>query len=138
MDAMTPIIIRRVREALPQVQAIYRYGSTASGTAGLESDVDVGLLLAPGGDAAGVDLKLFRLGGALGAELGRPVDLVDLRRASTVLCKEVLAMGSRIDAGDERAADEFEMLTLSYYQRLNRERCEILESFWETGRAVAP
>ncbi|MCZ7670644.1 MAG: hypothetical protein M5U34_27580 [Chloroflexi bacterium] len=41
----------------------------------------------------------------------------------------------RIFCADEYAADEFEMLTLSYYQKLNEERREILAEFARTGRA---
>jgi len=33
--------------------------------------------------------------------------------------------------------DEFEMLTLSYYQKLNQERAGILEKFAKSGRACA-
>jgi uncharacterized protein len=33
------------------------------------------------------------------------------------------------------AVDEFEMLFISYYQKLNEERREILDSFKKTGRA---
>ena len=51
---------------------------------------------------------------------------------------EVVTTGRRIYTGDARAADEFEMLTLSLYQKLNDERRAILEQFWATGRAVAP
>ncbi len=38
-------------------------------------------------------------------------------------------------AADGDAAVEFEMLTLSFYQKLNEQRIAILESFEETGRA---
>ena len=46
---------------------------------------------------------------------------------------------SFIGAGgaDNDAVAEFEMLTLSYYQKLNEERQAILEAFHETGRAYA-
>ncbi len=40
----------------------------------------------------------------------------------------------RIYCADLCAAEEFEMLTLSFYQKLNEERKAILESFEETGK----
>jgi hypothetical protein len=53
----------------------------------------------------------------------------------TVLQKEIVAAGRRVYQADEYAADEFEMLVISYYQKLNDERREILEAFNRTGRA---
>jgi len=51
-----------------------------------------------------------------------------------VLQKEVIAADLRIYTGDEYAADEFEMLTLSRYQKLNEERAEIVEEALAGGR----
>ena len=61
-------------------------------------------------------------------------DLVDLRRASTVLQKEVVMLGCPIYCADGAAADEFDMAVMSRYQKLNDERAGILERFWSTGR----
>ena len=43
----------------------------------------------------------------------------------------------RIFCADAYAADEFEMMTLSFYAKLGDERREILEQFRETGRAYS-
>lgn len=40
----------------------------------------------------------------------------------------------RVYTGDEYAADEFEMLTLSFYQKLNQERAEVLVEGLQSGR----
>ncbi len=61
-------------------------------------------------------------------------DLINLRTAPVILCKEVVNADRRIDCADENAADEFEMLTLSFYQKLNEERREIVESGLSAGR----
>lgn len=53
----------------------------------------------------------------------------------TVFQKEIVTTGRRIACADNYAAEEFEMLTLSLYQKLNEERKEILEQFFETGKA---
>ncbi|MEA3396520.1 MAG: nucleotidyltransferase domain-containing protein, partial [Chloroflexota bacterium] len=68
--------------------------------------------------------------------LKKKVDLINLRRVPTVLQKEVIAADRRIYHADEYAADEFEMLTLSYYQKLNEERAEIIEDALATGRFI--
>lgn len=40
----------------------------------------------------------------------------------------------RIYCGDLYAADEFEMLVLSFYQKLNEERAEVLAEGLRSGR----
>ncbi len=128
-------IVGLITKHLPATQAVYLYGSRARGEERADSDLDLAVLVPPGAP----DDTLSPLG-ELRFELedatGLVVDLVDLRRVPTVLQKEVVAGGRRLFAADERAADEFEMLTLSYYQKLNEERREILEAFRRTGRAV--
>jgi uncharacterized protein len=52
------------------------------------------------------------------------------------LQKEIIS-GDLIFRANRFAVDEFEMLVLSQYQRLNQERADILESFRKTKRAYA-
>jgi uncharacterized protein len=66
----------------------------------------------------------------------KDVDLINLRLVPTVLQKEVVVADRRIYYADEYAADEFEMLTLSYYQKLNEERRAIIEDALATGRFI--
>jgi hypothetical protein len=72
---------------------------------------------------------------ALVKALNRPVDLLNAREVSTVLQKEIVQAGRLLYCRDENAVAEFEMLTLSLYQKLNEERKAILDSFRATGRA---
>jgi len=51
-----------------------------------------------------------------------------------VLQKEVIAANRCIYQGDKFADEEFEMLTLSQYQKLNSEREGIIESALAGGR----
>ena len=60
--------------------------------------------------------------------------MINLRLASTVFQKEIIAADRRIYCADEYAADEFEMLTFSYYQKLNEERAGILDAAKRSGR----
>jgi hypothetical protein len=59
------------------------------------------------------------------------VDLVDLRRVSPALRFEVFRDGSRIAARDPSYCDHFETMSVSAYQRLNRERQEIFDAIRE-------
>ena len=61
---------------------------------------------------------------------------MNARQVSTVMQKEIIG-GRLIYSPDRLAVDEFEMLVLSYYQKLNEERKDILESFRKTKRAYA-
>ncbi len=61
------------------------------------------------------------------------MDLINLRQVSTVLQKEIIMADRRIFCADPYAAAEFEMLTLSYYQKLNKERAGILAEGLRSG-----
>jgi uncharacterized protein len=67
--------------------------------------------------------------------LGKSVDLLNAREISTVFQKEIIESGRLLYCANDDAVAEFEMLTLSHYQKLNDERKAILESFEQTGRA---
>ena len=66
--------------------------------------------------------------------LKKDVDLINLRQANTVFQKEIIMEGRRVFDADEYGTDEFEMLTISYYQKLNAERAEILQEVSASGR----
>lgn len=99
------------------------------------SDVDLGLLLSIGEAARCPALMLSPCHDALSESLGKPVDLVNLRLVSTAFQLEIIKTGRLIYTGDNNAIDEFEMLTLSFYQKLNEERKAILDDFAATGKA---
>ncbi len=121
----------------PQTQAIYLFGSYQTDDEQPTSDVDIAILLPPRQAKAAGSLALSALRSELEAYLERDVDLINLRRVSTVLQKEVVAADRRIYCADAYAAAEFEMLTFSYYQKLNEERSNIIRDALTTGRFVA-
>lgn len=132
---MNDQIVQTVLTHTPQVQAVYLFGSYGTEDERPSSDVDIALLLPHNTAKAAGSLLLGELHLALAELLGKEVDLVNLRQVSTVFQKEIVTTGHRIYCADPYAADEFEMLTLSYYQKLNEERREILAAFAESGRA---
>jgi predicted nucleotidyltransferase len=103
-------------------QAVYVFGSYGTSCQHPGSDLDIAVLCSSAVDP----LLIFRLANELSERLGIEVDLVDLSVASTVMRKEVLRTGQRILTVDFQSAEEFEMLTLSDYARLNEERAEII------------
>jgi len=131
----TQDIIDIIRVAYPTTQAIYLYGTWGTGRQRPDSDLDVAVLL-PVKEACDVDYSAWDY---LSGEISRAArveraDLINLRTAPVILCKEVVMADRRIYCADENAADEFEMLTLSFYQKLNEERREIVESGLSAGR----
>lgn len=131
-----PALVALCQRHLPALQAVYGFGSCFNGQARPESDLDLALLLPPG-PAPAQPLALTPLYAELCRLSGRPVDLIDLRRASTVLAVEVLRSGRRLQADDLAAADLFEAQLLTDYQRLNLERREVLRAFADSGKAYA-
>jgi predicted nucleotidyltransferase len=127
-------ITRIVLEHYPSAQAIYLFGSYQTDDEWPESDVDVAILLPPKESKKVGSLAMSPLRFALESLLKKDVDAISLRRVSTVLQKEIVAADRRIYTADRYAAEEFEMLVLSYYQKLNEEGAEIVEQALKDGR----
>lgn len=134
-DLVESTIRKIVLQHYPDVQAIYLFGSYGTADEWADSDVDIALLLPPEQARQAKSLLLTACHLELAAALDREVDLLNARRVSTVFQKEIIANGRLIYIADQYAVDEFEMLVISYYQKLNEERKDILAEFHRTGRA---
>jgi len=128
-------IVRIVLEHYPDTQAIYLFGTHGTEDEWPSSDVDIAVLLPPIQAKELSSLALSPCHLELSEALCKEVDLLNARQVSTVFQKEIVAKGRLLYCADKYAVDEFEMLTLSYYQKLNEERKEILEDFERTGKA---
>lgn len=133
-QATRRLIVQAVLAHYPNAQGVYLFGSYGTDDEWPDSDIDIAVLLPPVEAKRVGALALGDLHLALTAALGRDVDLLNARLVSTVFQK-VIIFGELLYCGDRYAVDEFEMLTLSYYQKLNEERAGILAAFRETGRA---
>ena len=131
-------IIQTVLKHYPEVQAIYLFGTYGTDDQWTDSDVDIALLLKHQQAKTVGTLVMSDLRFELERLLEKDVDLINLRRVPTVLQKEIVAADRRIHTADKYAADEFDMLTISYYQKLNEERSEILKEIMTSGRVVSP
>ncbi len=101
-------IVQHLRQRLPGLLAVYGFGSQIQGTAGPQSDLDLAVLVAGYADP----LLLWELAGELAEKAEVPVDLLDLRAASTVMQYQVITQGERWWALDDQAA-RFEVAILS-------------------------
>jgi predicted nucleotidyltransferase len=122
-------VIEQIRQAVPSVIAVYVFGSCATGTTTPESDVDVAVL--PTDPLTGP--ARWYLAQTLAMTLGRDVDLVDLRQASTVMRVQVLGSGELLFEGDRAKRQEFEAVALGAYARLNEERRGIIADIRARG-----
>jgi len=133
----TAPLIQTLREDYPHLQAIYLFGSWGGEDEWPGSDVDIALLLPPD-EAKTLDWRRLAASQArLETALRKPVDLLNARQVSTVFQKEIVMADRRVYTADAYAADEFEMLTLSYYQKLNEERAEVLAEGLRSGSFYA-
>ena len=122
-------LIEHIRQSVPNLIALYRFGSQAKGTAHPESDLDLAVLARDPIPA----MRRFELAQELAIQFHRDVDHIDLRSASTVMRMQVISTGTCLDAPDEPARREFEMYAYSDYARLNEERRDILKGIAESG-----
>ncbi len=122
-------IVRLLVEAVPDLIAVYRFGSRTSAQARPASDVDLGILACQPLPS----VRRFELEQELAGVLRRDIDLVDLRGASTVMRMQVISTGDCLYSGDDGERQRFEAYVYSSYARLNEERREILKDVHERG-----
>jgi predicted nucleotidyltransferase len=122
-------VVATLRAAFPNVLAMYVFGSRAQGTARADSDLDLAVLVAGYADP----LQLWDVSAELAALVGCPVDLLDLRAASTVMQYQVLTGGHRL-WGDALAAGLFECYVMSEKLQLDQARSGYLADIAQTGK----
>jgi len=122
-------IVQTLQDRVPNLLAIYAFGSRVQGTAGKGSDLDLAVLVAGYAEP----LALWKLAGKLAELAGCPVDLLDLRAASTVMQHQVITGGQRWWAKDTQAA-LFEAAMLSEKTELDTARAGLLEDIQKDGK----
>lgn len=122
-------LIQMVQSRVPQLLALYAFGSRIGGTAAAHSDLDLAVLVAGYAEP----LTLFELAGELAEVAGSEVDLLDLRAASTVMQYQIITSGERWWAQDSQAA-LFEAAILSEKTALDTARAGLLADIQQRGR----
>ena len=85
------------------VAAVWLFGSEATGRSTSQSDVDLGILF-----RARVDVDaLVEMRRSLEDELGRPVDLVDMRECSPILAMQIVRSGRLLSERDRVTSANF-------------------------------
>ena len=129
MSSLELNIINIITNDFSNSIAIYLFGSFASNQNNKNSDVDIAILLNHVDAKEAGKLSFGELHKKLISGLNKDVDLINLRISSTVLQKEIIAKGRCIFCTNIDEKDKFEMLTLSFYQILNKGRAHIIQDF---------
>ena len=123
-------LVELLRSRLDGLLAVYAFGSRVHGLADKHSDLDLAVLVRGYADP----LVLWALASEAVEIAGCPVDLLDLRRASTVMQQQVLTKGERWWAAHGDEAGLFECAALSEKLELDRARAALLRDIERDGR----
>ena len=99
-----------------EIQAVYIFGSFASGRSRINSDIDIAVLLNPKSlRLESLDYRL-KLAAEISSAIGRSnVDLVILNEAPPVLAHQVLSKGQLVFERSASARVDFEVRTVNAY-----------------------
>lgn len=123
-------ILAAVRSVLPDVRAVYVFGTHGTSDERPDSDIDIAVALRKRADP----VALWTSAGDISMRLDRKVDLVDLLAAPTTLQYEVVTKGRRLFATDPAV---FDFETFIFKERLDLEnfvRRPIIEDILARGR----
>lgn len=121
-------LMRHLQTRVPDLLAIYVFGSRASNDARDDSDLDMAVLVAGFADP----VLLWDVSGDLANMLGCSVDLIDLRAATTVMQHQVITQGRCLWAMDIRAP-LFEAAMLSEKTELDDARAGLIRDIETRG-----
>jgi uncharacterized protein len=123
-------VVKKITGTFASTIAIYAFGSQVAGTAGLQSDLDLAVLV--GGYAA--PQQLLDTSGELSDMVHCAVDLVDLRAASTIMQYQILTTGVRLWAASGPDAGLYECFILSDKMEFDLARAALINDIRTDGR----
>ena len=109
---------------------IYLFGSFARGEAREDSDIDLAVYV---GEYIG-SYELFVLGNELSFDLGKDVQIIDLKSASTVFAAQIVGNGQVLYCRDDFVRANYEIRIFKDYAKLNEERKVILDAVERDGK----
>lgn len=128
-EMMVRRLVATLRDRLPALLSVYLFGSRANGHAGPDSDLDLAVLV----DGKLDPVETWELAQLLAGQADCDVDLVDLRRASTVMQHQIITTGRRLWEKDSRPA-LYESFILSDKTELDDARAGVLFDIQREGQ----
>jgi predicted nucleotidyltransferase len=118
-------IIDLLKEKIPQLKAIYIFGSYANETHTSTSDIDIAYFC----DTPLTTIQVWEISTFLASQLMIDVDLINLKETNTIFRFQIISQGERI-YGDGYEIESFETLAYSFYLRFQEERKPILDAIY--------
>ena len=115
-------IVDTLLSDIPELQAVYLFGSQKDGTAMDNSDIDIAYLSV----SKLTNVTRWELSQKLASLLSADVDLVDLSATNTIFRYQIFSTGKRI-YGKGYEVESFETLAYSFYLRFMEERQPIVD-----------
>ncbi len=125
-------LLTLIQSEIPNILAVYAFGSRVTGCAHENSDLDLAVLVAGYTTPYG----LWDLSSQLAELAGCHVDLLDMRAASTVMQYQILQTGIVLFA-KQPDAGLFECFVLSEKIALDTARAELLNDIQQRGKVYA-
>ena len=123
-------IVNITLKELPNVKAIYRYGSAGTIYERDDSDIDIALLA-----EKKITFKdISNLSTDLMLATGQDIDLHDMRSLPVTLKVQIVLQGRRLYSSNRLDAENYDTYVLSDYVRLNEERQGILKDITQSGK----
>ncbi len=116
------LIIDTLKQEIPELQALYLFGSQNDGSATKKSDVDIAYLT----QQTLTSLERWDVSQKLASLLSLDVDLIELSTTNTIFRYQILSTAERI-YGDGYDVESFETLAYSFYLRFQEERQPIVD-----------
>lgn len=111
------------------VNTIYLFGSFNKGEQRIDSDIDLAFLSESDID----EYRCFMKAQELAEIFKRDVDLIDLKKITTVFKAQIIGTSKVIYCNDNSKRAYFEIKSLKEYALLNEERKKILDEIKESG-----
>jgi uncharacterized protein len=118
------------------VQGVYLFGTFQTEYERSKSDIDIAILFSPEDAKKIGQLPFSELCDELKDLYSRHIDLINIRIVDTVFQNEIITNGRIILKADGFAVEEFEMMTLSKYLKLNDERSAIIKDIYQNGNIL--
>jgi len=119
-------IVDTLKLEIPELQALYLFGSQNDGTASVKSDVDIAYLATKSLSS----VERWHVAQKLASLLSSDVDLIELSQTNTIFRYQILSTAERI-YGEGYEVESFETLAYSFYLRFQEERKPIVDAIME-------
>jgi len=120
------LIVDTLKCEIPELQALYLFGSQKDGTASSKSDVDIAYL----STVSLSSLERWKIAEKLASLLFLDVDLITLSQTNTIFRYQILSTAERL-YGEGYEVESFETLAYSFYLRFQEERKPIVDAIIE-------